>query len=260
MRGGEGGGEMVCGDAVDGYIVERLHIGGGDAHGGCTGAVDRRVGIVRRGRGLRGVGVLRVLRMGMGVLETKGVGEGVWGGEIVVLGGTGAVWDKEAAHGVSAARNDDGVWARRGTGAGNVRDGVGTAVAAGGSRRTDGRCPGTRARTMGRRWGVAILECGGRIWVWLIAHGGVECGEGGVEVGIVVLVDVVMVLLLSRGRGRDVKDVVPIRIIIGGARVGRSLMGGDVGCLDEVGELVCKVDRLLLVGGVVRVGLRGEPS
>lgn len=39
----------------------------------------------------------------------------------------------------------------------------------------------------------------------------------------------------------------------------RSLMGGDVGRLYEVGEFVCKVDRLLVVSGVVRLGLGGEP-
>lgn len=51
--------------------------------------------------------------------------------------------------------------------------------------------------------------------MWLIAHGGVECREGGVEVGIVVLVDVLMVLLLLwGGRRGDIKDVVPICIIV----------------------------------------------
>lgn len=64
---------------------------------------------------------------------------------------------------------------------------------------------------------MAVLESCGRIWVWLVAHGGIECGEGGVEVGIVVVVDVLMVLLLCGGGRGDVKDVVPIRFIVGGA-------------------------------------------
>jgi hypothetical protein len=71
---------------------------------------------------------------------------------------------------------------------------------------------------MGGRWGVAILECGGRIWVWFIAHGGVEGGEGGVEVGIVVLVDVLgVLLLLCGGGGGDVKYVVSVGVVVGGA-------------------------------------------
>ena len=54
--------------------------------------------------------------------------------------------------------------------------------------------------------------------VWLIAHGRVEGGEGGVEVGIVVLVDVLMVVLLLCGRrGGDVKDIVPVGIVVGRA-------------------------------------------
>ena len=200
----------------------------------------------------------------MGVLEAKGVGEGIGGGEIVVWGSAGSVWDKEAAHGVSAAGDDDGVGmgAWRGAGAGYVRgDGVGTPIAAGGSRRTDGGCAGPRAGAMGGRGRVAILESSGGIWVWLIAHGGAEGGDGGAEVGIVVLVDVLMVLLLLLllwGRRGDVKDVVSVGVVVGGARVGRSLVRGDVGRLDEVGELVRKVDRLLGVGRVVRVGLGGE--
>ena len=196
----------------------------------------------------------------MGVLEAKGVGEGIGGGEIVVWGSAGSVWDKEAAHGVSAAGDDDGVGmgARRGTGAGYVRgDGVGTPIAAGGSRRTDGGCAGPRAGAVGGGGRVAVLESGGWIWVWFIAHGGVEGGEGGVEVGIVVLVDVLGVLLLLWGGGcGDVKDVVSVGVVVGGAGVGRSLVRGHVGCLDEVGEFVRKVDRLLGVGGVV--GLGGE--
>ena len=196
----------------------------------------------------------------MGVLEAKGVGEGIGGGEIVVWGSTGSVWDKEAAHGVSAAGDDDGVGmgARRGTGAGYVRgDGVGTPIAAGGSRRTDGGCAGPRAGAVGGGGRVAVLESGGWIWVWFIAHGGVKGGEGGVEVGIVVLVDVLGVLLLLWGGGcGDVKDVVSVGVVVGRARVGRSLVRGHVGCLDEVGEFVRKVDRLLGVGGVV--GLGGE--
>lgn len=32
-----------------------------------------------------------------------------------------------------------------------------------------------------------------------------------------------------------------------------------MGGLDEAGEFVCKVDRLLVVGGVMRVSLGGEP-
>ena len=35
-------------------------------------------------------------------------------------------------------------------------------------------------------------------------------------------------------------------------------MRGDVGCLDERGEFVRKVDRLLVVSWMVRVGLCGE--
>lgn len=135
---------MLCGDAVDRYTVEGLHIGGGYAYAGCTGTVDGRIGIVRGGRCLCGVRVLR-MRVRMCVLETKGVGEGIGGREIVIWGSTGAVWNKEAAHGVSAARDDDGVGmgTGRGTGAGYVRrDGVGTTVAASGSGRTDGRCAG----------------------------------------------------------------------------------------------------------------------
>lgn len=57
-----------------------------------------------------------MLRMGVGVLEPKGVGKRIWGGEIVIWGCTGSVWDEEAAHGVSAARDDDGVWMGRGGG------------------------------------------------------------------------------------------------------------------------------------------------
>lgn len=72
---------------------------------------------------------------------------------------------------------------------------------------------------MSGRGGVAVLECSGGIWVLLIAHGGVKCGEGGVEVGIVWLIDVLMVLLLllCGGRRGDVEDVVPIRIVVGRA-------------------------------------------
>ena len=40
--------------------------------------------------------------------------------------------------------------------------------------------------------------------------------------------------------------------------MGRSLVGGDVGRLDEGGELVCKVDRLRVGGLVVWVGVGGE--
>lgn len=142
VGGREGGREMMGGNAIEGYIVERLHVGGGYTHAGRTGAVDRRIRIVWRGWGLCGVGVLG---MGVGVLKTKGVGEGIWGGEIVIWGCTGAVWDKESPHGVSAARDDDGlgVGAGRGTVAGYVRgDGIGPTVTAGGSRRTDGSAPG----------------------------------------------------------------------------------------------------------------------
>ena len=65
---------------------------------------------------------------------------------------------------------------------------------------------------------MAVLERSGRILVWLIAHGRVEGGEGGVEVGIVVLVDVLMVVLLLCGRrGGDVKDIVPVGIVVGRA-------------------------------------------
>jgi hypothetical protein len=154
----------------------------------------------------------------MGVLEAKGVGEGIGGGEIVVWGSAGAVRDKEAAHGVSAAGDDDGVGmgAGRGTGAGYVRgDGVGAPIAAGGSRRADGGWAGPRAGAVGGRGRVAVLECSGGVWVWLIAHGGVEGGEGGVEVGIVVLVDVLGVLLW--GRRGDVEDVVSVGVVVGGA-------------------------------------------
>ena len=63
-RGGECGGfrkatdvrrgcEMVSGDAVDGYTVEGLDVGGGYTHAGCAGTVvNGRVSIVRGGRGL----------------------------------------------------------------------------------------------------------------------------------------------------------------------------------------------------------------
>lgn len=47
VRGGEGGREMVGSDAVDGHVVEGLHVGGGYAHAGRTGAVDGRVRIIR---------------------------------------------------------------------------------------------------------------------------------------------------------------------------------------------------------------------
>lgn len=54
--------------------------------------------------------------------------------------------------------------------------------------------------------------------MWFIAHGRVECGEGGIEVGIVVLVNVlrVLLLLLSGCGGGDVKDVVSVGVIVGG--------------------------------------------
>lgn len=55
--------------------------------------------------------------------------------------------------------------------------------------------------------------------MWFIAHGRVECGEGGIEVGIVVLVNVLRVLLLlllSGCGGGDVKDVVSVGVIVGG--------------------------------------------
>lgn len=84
VRGGEGGREMVGSHAIDGYIVESLHVSGGYAHVGRIGAVDSRVRIVRRGWGLRGVGVLGLLRLGVGVLETKGVRKRIRGGEIVI--------------------------------------------------------------------------------------------------------------------------------------------------------------------------------
>lgn len=65
---------------------------------------------------------------------------------------------------------------------------------------------------------MTILECRGWIRVWFIAHGRVECGEGGIEVGIVVLVNVlrVLLLLLSGCGGGDVKDVVSVGVIVGG--------------------------------------------
>jgi len=186
----------------------------------------------------------------------KGGGE-VWGGgKTVVWWGAGTVWDKEAAHGISTTGDDDGMGmgARRGAGAGYMGgEGTGTAITAGGSRRADRGCAGPRAGAVGGRGRVAVLEW---IWVLLVAQGGVERGEGGVEVGIVVLVDVlVLVLLCGCWRG-DVKDVVSVGVAVGGTRVGRSLVRGDVGRLDECGELVGKVDRLR-VGWMVR-GMRWE--
>ena len=144
VGGGERGCEVLCGDAVDGYITEGLDVGGGYAHAGCAGAVDGGVGIVRGGGSLRGILVLGV-GMGLGMLEAKGVGKGVRGREVVVCGCAGAVWDKEAAHGARPTGDDDGVGvgAGRGAGAGDVGgDGVGTAVATGGPGRADGRCAG----------------------------------------------------------------------------------------------------------------------
>lgn len=108
MGCGEGGSEVLCGDAVDRYAVEGFDVGWGDAHVGCAGAVEGGISIVRGGWGVCGVRILR-MRMLVRMLYTKGVGEGIWGGEIVIWGCAGWVWDEEAAHGVSAARDDDGV-------------------------------------------------------------------------------------------------------------------------------------------------------
>ena len=66
---------------------------------------------------------------------------------------------------------------------------------------------------------MAVLEWGGGVLVGVIADVAVERGEGGVQVGIVVLVDVVLmvVLLLSGGRGGDVEYIMPVGVVVGGA-------------------------------------------
>ena len=72
---------------------------------------------------------------------------------------------------------------------------------------------------MGGGGGVAVLKWGGGVLVGVIADVAVERGEGGVQVGIVVLVDVVLmvVLLLSGGRGGDVEYIMPVGVVVGGA-------------------------------------------
>ena len=72
---------------------------------------------------------------------------------------------------------------------------------------------------MGGGGGVAVLKWGGGVLVRVIADVAVERGEGGVQVGIVVLVDVVLmvVLLLSGGRGGDVEYIMPVGVVVGGA-------------------------------------------
>ena len=85
----------------------------------------------------------------------------------------------------------------------------------------------------------------------LEAKGGVECGEGRVEVGIVVGVDVLVLLVLWCG---DVEYVVSVGVVVRGAGVSGSLVGGDVRGIDEGGEFVRQVRGELAEGFSDEVG------